>query len=242
MKKRFIKNHGAAILSIVGSVGLVTTAVLTAMETPKALSLLIDAENKKEEELTTVEKAVVVTKAYIPAIAVGFGSIACILGANALNKKMQASLVSTYSIADQMYKGYRKKNIELYGEENDKAIMKEIARECGSYHVIGLDSPDAKVTWVDSISGRQFEAYEREIMDAEYHFNRNYTMRGCGCVNEWLEFLGLPPIKQGNELGWSMTQELYWVDFEHRLVINDDGSEVYFIDPVWSPWNNYEED
>ena len=114
MKKRFIKNHGATILSIVGSVGLVTTAILTAMETPKALNLLIDAENKKEEELTTVEKAVVVTKAYIPAIAVGFGSIACILGANALNKKMQASLVSAYSIADQMYKGYRKKNIELY--------------------------------------------------------------------------------------------------------------------------------
>lgn len=242
MGKRFIKNHGASILSIVGSIGLITTAVLTTTETPKALGLLIDAENKKEEELTVVEKAVVMAKAYAPAIAVGFGSISCILGANVLSKKMQASLVSAYSMADQMYKGYRKKNIELYGEENDKAIMKDLARECGSYHIIGLNTPDAKVTWVEPISGKQFEAYEREIMDAEYHFNRNYTMRGCASVNEWLEFLGLPSIKQGEDLGWSITQELYWVDFEHRHVVNDDGSEVYFINPVWYPWDNYEEE
>lgn len=238
--RRKLKNNGATILTIIGSIGLVATAVLTAMETPKALGLVADAENKKEDKLTKAETVVVVAKAYIPAISVGVASIACIFGANILNKKTQASLMSAYSFADQMYKGYRKKNIELFGEENDKAIMKELARQNYSYHGIGIDSPDAKVTWVDSISGRTLEAYEREIMDAEYHFNRNYTIRGEANVNEWLMFLGLPEIRNGDNLGWSTTQELYWVDFEHRKVINDDGSVVYFIDPVYSPWEDYE--
>ena len=40
--KRKLKNNGATILTIIGSIGLVTTAVLTAMETPKALGLVAD--------------------------------------------------------------------------------------------------------------------------------------------------------------------------------------------------------
>ena len=99
-----MKRNGATVLTILGSIGLVATAVLTAMETPKAIGLITEEENKKGDKLTKIETTVVVAKAYMPAITVGFSSIACILGANVLNKKTQASLMSAYSFADRMYK------------------------------------------------------------------------------------------------------------------------------------------
>lgn len=236
MSKKIFQEKGPTILSILGCTGLITTAVLAVKETPKAIALL-----EEKDELAMKDKAYIIGTSYFPAISVGAASIACILGANALNKRAQASLISAYSMADQVLKNYRKKNVELYGEEHDKEIMKELARNCGNYHVIGIDSPDAKVSWYEPISGKRFEAYEREIMDAEYHFNRNYILRSCASVNEWLNMLGLPEISTGDNIGWSIDQELYWVDFEHRLVINDDGTEVYYIEPVYHPWENYEE-
>lgn len=235
MKKLRLKSNDATVLTFLGAFGLVATAVLTAKETPKALQLLEEAEKENEQPLTITEKVIVATPTYLPAIAVGASSILCIFGANILNKRTQASLMSAYTMADNLYRDYRNKNIELYGEENDKAIMEEICRYNSSYHQIGgVTTPDAKVRWCEPISGRFFEAYEREIMDAEYHFNRNYTLRGAACVNELFEFLGLPECHDGDTIGWDMSSGICWVDFIHTLAKDSQG-EYYIIDTEYSP-------
>ena len=78
--------------------------------------------------------------------------------------------------------------------------------------------------------------YEREVIDAEYHFNRNFTMRGYAFLNEFYEFLGLPMTEYGRIAGWSMSSGIMWVDFEHRLIDNDDGGTAcYSIDMVFPP-------
>ena len=78
--------------------------------------------------------------------------------------------------------------------------------------------------------------YEREIIDAEYHFNRNFTMRGYAFLNELYEFLGMPKTEYGGIAGWSLCSGIMWVDFEHRLIDNDDGGPAcYSIDMVFSP-------
>ena len=234
MKKLKIKSNEATILTILGGIGLVATAVLTARETPKAIRLVAEASLEKGEELTPVETAITIAPAYIPAIACGVSSLLCIFGANVLNKKTQASLMSAYTMAGNMYRDYRKKNIEMFGEENDKAIMDELSRERCDYHRLGIDSPDAKVRWYEPISGTWLEAYEREIMDAEYHFNRNYTMRGCASVNELFMFLGIDYDVDEEEYGWDMASGVYWVDFEHQLK-HDSKGEYYEIVTVFGP-------
>ena len=80
-----------------------------------------------------------------------------------------------------------------------------MAREFCGYHQIGLDTPDEKVIFYDEISGESITCYEREIMDAEYHLNRNFVMRGYASLNEFYEFLGLPQTERGEELGWTMS-------------------------------------
>ena len=119
----------STILTCIGAIGVVATAVLAAKETPKALALVEKAEEEKGEELTNLEKVKVAAPAYIPAIAVGASTIICVFGANILNKRTQATLAGAYPLIDRTYKEYRKKVDELYGEGASDEVQVELAKE-----------------------------------------------------------------------------------------------------------------
>ena len=103
----------ATVLTFIGAAGVVATAVTTAKQTPKALRLLKEASDEKGEELTFAEKATAMLPAYLPAIVTGSATILCLFGANILNKRRQASLVSAYGLLDQRFKDYQRKLFEL---------------------------------------------------------------------------------------------------------------------------------
>jgi hypothetical protein len=235
----YLKRNQATVLTCIGAIGVVATTVTAIKATPKAMKLI----NKMDEYSTTVDKIKVVLPVYIPSIFMGAGTIMCIFGANALNTKQQASLTSAYTLINSYHNTYRNKLIDLYGKEADEKIRNEIVRENCGYHQIGVDTPDGKFIFYDEISGRSIERYEREIMDAEYHFNRNFAMRGYASLNEFYEFLGLPQTDYGDSLGWSISDGYSWVDFEHRLISTDDGGiPIYSIDMVFPPEAEYMRD
>ena len=107
----FVKRNASTILTILGSIGVVATTVTAVKATPKAIRLIEEAEQEKGEELTKWEKTKTATKPYLPAILLGTSTVACIFGAQILNQKQQASLVSAYALLDQSYKEYKKKLI-----------------------------------------------------------------------------------------------------------------------------------
>lgn len=125
----FIKKNGATILTCVGAVGVVATAVTAVKATPKAMVLLNAAKKEKGEPLTKLEMIKVAGPVYIPSILIGTGTIACVIGSNVLNKQHQAALVSAYTMLDQSYKEYRAKTEELYGEEAVKQIEDELEKD-----------------------------------------------------------------------------------------------------------------
>ena len=103
---------------------------------------------------------------------------------------------------------------------------------------IDITEPDRYLRWYEPISGQWFYAYEREVMDAEYHFNRNYQL-GCGTqtVNNLLYFLNLPDMgEEGYKNGWCAEDEIYWIDFEHDEQ-NDEDGVYYVINTVFAPSN-----
>lgn len=131
----------STILSCVGAVGVVATSVLTAKATPKAMKICEGLRNERvnnyEEEPTKFEYVKAAWKCYIPAIIAGASTITCILGANVLSVKAQASLISAYALLDSTYKDYQKKVAEKYGEEADKDIKDDIVRD----HYNGVPEP-----------------------------------------------------------------------------------------------------
>lgn len=253
MLEKFVKRHDSTILTMLGSVGVIGTAVITANSTPKAIEMIkADSEknhNGDSNAFTKKEAIKSAWKCYIPAVLVGGATISCIVGANVLNKQTQASMASAYALLNSSYREYKDKLKELYGEETHNnvvdAIMKEHCEEV-YIHAGGLirssclefftADPEVTRTFYDSFSKRYFETTISKVLQAEYHLNRNFAMGESVTVNEFYNFLGLSEIEGGDVIGWDMYYgDLYWIDFDHRVTKIDDGTEVCVVDFEWTP-------
>lgn len=254
MKKRrliqYVKSHKSLFLTLAASTGVVLTGIFAGTGAIKA-NKIIKSEEKKAEignvELTKTDIFLLTWKCYIPAVASCVGSIACIFGLNVLNKKQQEQLISAYALLNNTYHEYRKQVIERYGEDVDDEIRDRIGyKAINEYAYIcktDCDYPDEKAIFYDPISGNSVTKYEREIMAAEYHLNRNFIIFGCVDLNMLYSFLDMPETEDGEKLGWSLCDGYCWIDIEHTLLSKDDGGmPVYSIDLIVPPHEDYDKD
>lgn len=253
---RRLKTASPTILSCVGAIGVVATTVLAVKATPKAV-VLIQKDSRKRHDGdpyagTKMEAVKACWKCYVPAAMTGTATIVCIFGANVLNRRQQASLASAYALVSRQYQDYKNKVVELYGKETHDRIMKSLAVEKakdiditaqGGFYSTSLDFEGAKEEtqlFYDRVSERYFESTIGKVLQAEYHINRNLTLRGEVRLNEFYDFLGLEHISVGDEIGWFIDDdEIYWIDWNHIFSPIDDGPnsdiECWIIDPVFDP-------
>jgi hypothetical protein len=255
----WLKRSSPTILTCIGAVGVAATAILAVKATPKALAILDEAtaeysangrtshtDVRKLPKTLPIKETIRLTwKCYIPAAAVGASTIICIFGANILNKRNQASLVSAYALLNESYQKYRKAANEVYGTDADSKIKAEMAKETyvsadgyGIYYP-NFDEESAKVLFWDSFSQRYFTTTMASVINAQYHINRNLELRGGVSLNEFYDFLGIDHIKGGDDLGWSMDDlmegGIMWLDFENMPVKMDDGLECYVMSSMFEP-------
>ena len=246
--QQFIKQNASTILAYIGATGVIVTAVMASKETPKVLRLLEDAKEKKGEKLNKWEKIKIAGLAYIPSIATGATTIACIFSSNAISKHQQAMLISAYALLDNSFKEYKKKVDEVYGEKASNKICKEIVKEkyIGSDHSID----NAKELFYDFYSGRYFESTKESVIWAQYEINRAMLVNGAVCLNEYYGLLGLEEKPEYEMLGWSCDKikEIYqhpWIEFEHEEIVIDEeteestGIECTIINIPMEPFMNY---
>lgn len=259
----FLKKTSPTILTCIGAAGVVATAVLAVKATPKALTLIrTDSRvnhNGDPNAYTKREAVASCWKCYVPAAVVGGSTIACIFGANALNKRHQAALASAYGLVSQAYNDYRRKVRENFGEEAHRDIMRQIAAERSNGRAPvapGLirdsclefeGANEEQRLFYDAMSERYFQATISQVLQAEYHTNRNFALRGNAMLNEFYAFLDIEPIPGGDDIGWWVDgdNEFYWIDFNHIRSMVDDGLsgeiECYIIDadPPGAPPPDY---
>lgn len=229
LKKSLIKK-APTILTVVGAVGMVATVVLAVSETPKALEVIENAKKNQEEPMTKFDMVKATAPIYIPAALTGAATLGCFFGANVLSAKQIESLNGALLSAVTYHQAYREKCIDIAGSEVDEQIRTELARKFPNVHVNNLDIPDQKCIWLDEDTGETIEAYEREIMDAEYHINRNYILHGGVSLNEFREMLGFTQTLDGEDRGWWMEDGYMWIDFYHVEISRDDGgTPIYAI-------------
>lgn len=233
--KNWLKRNSSVILTCVSAAGVVATTVLAVKATPKAMELLEEAQDEADEELRTVDKVRIVAPEYLPALVTGSLTVACMFGAHIFDKKQQASLMSAYGLIDRGYKNYRGKVKELCGENVDTEVQDAMSRD--RYKENPVQVTEGKLLWYEPYRDEFFELTEKEVIDAEYHMNRSFILRGETNLNEFYEFLGLDPTDAGCEIGWEMNANEYpfentWIDFEHHLVVTDEGTEYYRIEIV----------
>lgn len=242
---RQLYRSSPTILTVVASVGVIVTTITAVRATPKAVKLLKEAELEKGENLTKVEIIRVAGPSYIPSALLGISTIVCIFGANALNQKKQASLMSAYVMLNESYKQYRKSAKIVYGEDADDKIHVEMAKDAmvaaydWGYQVynMDMDSESERLLFYDLSSKKYFRTTMAAVLNAQYHVNRNLAIRGDCSLNEYLSFLGVEGIDGGDDLGWDisyMVEEMdcYWLDFDNYKSTLEDGLECIMIDTM----------
>lgn len=229
--KTFLSRNASTILTCLGGIGVVGTVIMAVKATPKALTLIEEAKEEKGEELTKLEVVNVAGPVYIPTVLVGAATIACVFGANIMNKHQQATLMGAYALLDSSYKDYKNKVDELYGKEAGERVREEIAKD--KYTGDGKLLDDDKELFYDFYSGRYFESTKEAVLWAEYETNRALYVNGAVSLGEFYDFLGLEYKPEYDVIGWTCCQleEMYWhpwIEFDHEETVIDedpDGNE-----------------
>lgn len=241
-----LRRSSPTILTALGIVGVVGTAVMAVRATPKALKLIKAKKDELEtDKLTPMELVQTTWRCYIPSALIGVGTITCIVGIGVMDKRNQAALTSAYTMLNESYKQYRQAAKKVYGEDADNKIHTEMAKDAKvassdwGYQVYNMDMDPAseQLLFYDLTSKKYFTTTMAAVLNAQYHVNRNLSLRGDCSLNEYLSFLGVNGVDKGDEVGWDisyMVEELesYWLDFDNYKTILEDGLECIIIDTM----------
>lgn len=249
-----LKSALPTVLSVVGVIGLAATTIMAVKSTPKAMTLIESAKTEKNNDLTRIETVKTVWKLYIPTAVIGLSTASCVIGANVLNKRQQASIASAYALVSNAYFEYKSKVKELYGKETHEKIIASIAAEkshakpiyAGSFianSCLDFGEEEKEMLFYDAYSSRYFTSTMSRVLQAEYHLNRNYAIAGGVTVNNFYDFLGIDQIDGGDSVGWSCCDsEILWIDFDHKKVTLDDGLEAHIIEMIFEPIEEYSDE
>lgn len=222
---RKLDKRSPEILAGIGIAGMLTTVVLAVRATPKALTLIDEASNAKNAELTKGEIVKAAWKPYVPAVITGVMSTTCMIGSVHIGARRIAALSTAYKLTETAFSEYKDKVVETIGEKREKTIKEKVDKE--KLEKDPITAKEILVTGVgdticyDTISGRYFKSDIEKIKKAINEVNRQLTYDMYVSLNEFYDAIGLPNTSIGDDLGWNMDHGLIDVDFGAQ--ISDDG-------------------
>lgn len=232
----FLKRQAPTILSILGSLGVVATGVLSAKGHKKYCQEWMKETTSLPSALSTRDLVKLKIKAYAPAVITGAASIACIIGANAVNHTQQASLMSAYCVLGNTFLDYQRHNKESFGNVNDTIIREEMAKDRYEDGIFDDKGVNTQCFYLDSYG--YFESTVENVLIAEYRLNKKFQDEGWCNINDLHEYLGLEPVNGGEYQAWYSKgcrvndEEPAFegiLDFLHDIVYLPDGLEVTML-------------
>lgn len=241
-----IKKHSPEILAVGGTIGVVATVVTACKATTKLNGILekskeeIDQihyaaahpeelaeeytieDSKKDLTIVYTQTALKLVKLYGPAVVLGVGSLAALLGSNQILRKRNVALAAAYTVVDKSFKEYRGRVVERFGKELDRELRYNIkAKEVTEtiVHEDGTETTETKTVQVPDIAPGHSdyckifdETCPNWTRDREYNymflnktqaqFNDLLQRRGYVFLNEVYKALGFQPTPAGQVVGW----------------------------------------
>lgn len=140
-----VKKYSPEILTTVGIVGMIGTAVLASRATLKLAPIIENVQDEKydldhyaeskindgtfdkKEHTRAVSKvyvdaAIDVSKLYGPTVTLGVGSVICIISAHGIMQRRAVAITAAYKALEATFVEYRKRVVEELGEEKEFEI------------------------------------------------------------------------------------------------------------------------
>lgn len=234
LAEKIVADNSPTILTAVGVVGTVGTAILTGKATLKSTQLIRDEKFNRfletpeympgEEDIPPLDKVGVVKlvwKEYIPPVGSGALTVACIICANRISTRRAAAMAVAYSLSEKSIKEYKEKIQEKFGLNKSQQVKDEVAqdrvRENPNKGMVVVGP--GNVLCYDEISGRYFESSMEDIKKAQNDTNYEILHSSYASLSDFYYRLGLPPTKYSEEVGWN-TDHLLEISFS--TVLADD--------------------
>lgn len=240
-----VSQNSPEILIGMGLAGMLSSTVLACKTTPKVHEMIEKEKEIRhlecEPELTKMEIVKMSFKYYIPS-ALSYGlSAACILGANSINSKRNATLLTAYKIGEKALVEYKDAVVEVIGEEKEKEVRDVISRKrinkepINTSEIIFTGKGDSLC--YDMISGRYFKGDVDKINKAVNELNYTMLHDMYVSVNDFYDLVGLDYISAGNEMGWNIDDGQ--VDIYYSAQITDDGQPCIVINHKNEPKHGF---
>lgn len=238
----YIHRNSPTILTGIGVVGFVSSAVMAVKATPKALTIL-EFEFLQREHGDSVEDRYVrydydqiipsfsakeivghVWRLYLPSVLMGAVSTAAIIGAQRVGSKRTAALASLYSISEKTLAEYQNKVAETIGENKERAIRDVINEETIEKNPVSnqtvIVSGNGDVLFYDKWSGRYFNSTMESIKQAQNEFNKELIDDFWCTLNDFYDLINLDRIDMGDQIGWN-TDKLMELQFSAHVTTDD---------------------
>ena len=219
-------------LTLLGVVGVGVTSVVS-----------IRCHDKVKDEPDKRKKIL----GYVPAIASGVATGACILGSHYISAKDIAALSATCAYLAKNRDKIEAKVREKYGENAAKELKSETVIH--STPVVEQSSKGGDVKFVEYYLGREFYSTIEAVEDAERKVNWMIHNGEDVCMNDFYRMLGLRYIGAGNDFNWTACDEELGpypsdgpIIFENIQGEDEDGRLMYIIDIRKVPTNSWFEE
>lgn len=207
----FLVDHSPSIMVGLGISLGVTGTILAIQSTPKALTILDNERKKRQKEnidnpekLKPTDVVRLTWKLYVPTIVSESLAIACIIGANSIQVKRNASIATACTLSNKALKEYREQVIDTIGDEKEKEVEEKVAKKklkdnpVHDNEVIITDKDD--ILCLDSISQRYFMSTADTIRHVQNELNARIISEMYVSLNDFYYALGIPPTPIGDDL------------------------------------------
>lgn len=252
--EKFLIDNSPTILTAIGVLGTVGTAVLTGKATLKAADILREEKIAKIPDgevvetldglLTKKECIKLVWKQYLPPVAAGVLTITAIIAANRISLKRAAAMAAAYSISEKRFAEYRDKVGEKFGIKKEQTVRDEIAQDqvnlnslnAENREIIFAGNKGGEVLCFDSFTGRYFMSSVEEIKKAENEINYLIIHNDSATLTDFYNRVGLCQTTYSEEVGWT-TDAL--ADFKLSTTLSDEAVPCLVVTYNVTPIREY---
>lgn len=219
-----LKRNAPVIFSSTAITGVVTTAYLSARATWAAKARLDDEFNGYPQYNSKKDCIKCIWKLYIPTVASGVVTIACIIGTTKVTNKRAAATQAALVLSERAYSEYRNKVIEEYGQRKDQGFRDSIAADrvrdnpppAGGLLVTGAGS----VLCYELHTGRYFASDMESLRRAENNINARLLRQDSATLDDLYYLLGVSTTATSGDLGWNSDKLL---SLEFTSTLDDQG-------------------
>lgn len=213
--------HSPTILTTIGVVGTISTAVLATRAAFRA-ARIIHEEEERHGDLDPKYVVEATYKEFIPSIVTGLVTITAIVSATRVGNRRTAAIAAAFATTERAFTEYREKILDRVGEKKEQTYRDEIVQE----RVAGDEAITKEVVvlvgdvlCLDRYTGRYFASDVETIKSAQNRVNYDVNNSFYASLNDFYDYVGLQRIPHGDDVGWN-SDKLLELEFSSALADN----------------------